>query len=185
MQGFGKSAWTKTYAAPQTRLLLYDPKAEYARVDYSTPPADWVDGVLDGATKEFRFGSYHSDDVELLGSTAYAAGNCTLVLEECKMLFDRGEDVAQWARPLIYMGREPRVNLVLVAQRVTAIPPDIRTQANRIVTFLQTDEVDCRALASRIGCDKDEIRSLAERECLDWEAGRAEPTRYTIPIPMA
>lgn len=185
LQGFGKTVWTKSYAAPKTRLLLYDPKAEYPNVDYMTKPENWVERVLTGEQKEFRFGTYQSADVEMIGSTAYAVGDCTLILEECKMLFDRGEDVAQWARPLIYMGREPRVNLVLVAQRVTAIPPDIRTQANRIVTFLQTDEVDCRALASRIGCDKDEIRSLAERECLDWEAGRAEPARYTIPIPMA
>lgn len=184
MQGFGKSAWTKTYAQPQTRLLLYDPKAEYARVDYSTPPGEWIDDVLSGARRDFRFGSYHADDVEMLGSTAYAAGNCTLILEECKMLFDRGEDVAHWARPLIYMGREPRVNLVLCAQRMTAIPPDIRSQASRMVSFLQTDVDDCRAFSQRTGEDvRDDMRRLEELECIDWQAGQGV-RRYKIPYPQ-
>lgn len=97
------------------------------------------------------------------------------------MLFDRGEDVAQWARPIIYMGREPQIDLVLVAQRVTAIPPDIRSQASRIVTFLQTEKSDVIALEERFGADglRDEIRNLPELHCIDWTAGQGLK-RYAV-----
>ena len=101
------------------------------------------------------------------------------------MLFDRGEDVAQWARPLIYMGREPKLNLVLVAQRIIAIPPDIRSQATRIVTFLQTEMSDCKALSQRFGGEyEDEIRMLPELHCLDWQAGQGV-ARYSVRPPAA
>lgn len=172
MQGYGKSVWTQLYAAQSKRLLVFDPKGAFQRVDFVAPPKETIEAILDGQLREFRYGSYFSEDIEMLGSAAYATGDCVFVMEECKMLFERGQDVPHWARPLIYMGREPRVNLVLVAQRATAIPPDIRSQATRIVTFLQTEEADCKALASRFNCDEDEIRALPELSCLDWEAGK-------------
>ena len=172
MQGFGKTQWTRAYAAPLRRLLIYDPKAEYPRVDYMSDPQEWIPPVVRRERAEFRYGTYIAEEVEMIGCAAYAAGQCTLILEECKMLFDRGEDVVPWARPIIYMGREPQLNLVLVAQRIIAIPPDIRSQASRIVTFLQTEKADCRALADRFGGDyEDEIRALQPLHCLDWQAG--------------
>lgn len=172
MQGYGKSVWTQIYAAAKPRLLIYDPKGEYKNVDYLTEPDRWVPDVVHNRRESFRFGTVHAEEIELFGNAAYAAGRCAFVMEECKMLFDRGEDIAPWARPLIYMGRESQMDLVLVAQRVIAIPPDIRTQASRVVTFLQTDVNDCKALAARFAEDcEDEIRMLPELACLDWQAG--------------
>jgi hypothetical protein len=179
MQGYGKSVWTRSYCRPKKRLLTYDPKGEHA-VDFLTLPDDWVPDVSNNRRAAFRFGSIHAEEVQLLAATAYGATRCTLCLEECKMLFDRGEDVAPWARPLIYMGREPQIDLVLVAQRMAAIPPDIRSQASRIVTFLQTEKADCKAFSDRFGGDfEQEIRALPVLTCLDWQAGQGV-RRYTV-----
>jgi hypothetical protein len=173
LQGYGKSVWTQIYAASKPRLLIYDPKAEYQNVDYMTPPDEWIPDVVNRQREKFRFGTCHAEEVEMFGNAAYAAGRCAFIMEECKMLFDRGEDVAQWARPLIYMGRESALDLVLVAQRIIAIPPDIRSQASRVVTFLQPEPQDCKALSQRFGGDyDDEIRQLPELACLDWQAGK-------------
>lgn len=172
-QGFGKTVWTKLYGASKPRLLLYDPKAEYPNVDYQSDPEDWIPGVVNRQTEKFRFGTYQESDIELFGNAAFAAGRCTFIMEECAILFDRGEDIAAWAKPLIFMGREPQLNLVLVAQRANRIPIDIRSQASRIVTFLQSDPDDVRALAARIGKQYAErISSLPPLNCLDWQAGQ-------------
>ncbi len=180
MQGYGKSVWTREYARSKSRLFLYDPKAEYPDVDYQTPPDEIIPRIVRGELQKFRYGSWIPEDVEMLGVAAYGAMNCALILEECKMLFDRGEDIVPWARPIVYMGREPKLDLVLVAQRAIAIPPDIRSQASRIVTFLQSEVQDCKALAAKFGGDyEDEIRNLPELECLDWEAGKGV-RRYRV-----
>lgn len=186
LQGYGKTAWTMLYAKSKTRLLLFDPKAEYRGVDFSTPPDEWLEDVITGRRAEFRFGTYRAEDVEMIGSAAYAAGRCTLILEECKILFDRGEDVAPWARPLIYMGREPQLNLILCAQRMAAIPVDVRSQANRMISFLQTEIADVRAFEQRTGEQglSDVIRHLEELECVDWQAGQGV-RRYRIAYPKA
>lgn len=180
MQGYGKSVWTQLYSRGKPRLFLYDPKAEYPDVDYMTPPDEIIPKIMIGEIKQFRYGSYMADDVEMLGKSAYGATDCALILEECKMLFHRGEDIVPWAVPIVMMGREPKLDLVLVSQRAMAIPPDIRSQASRIVTFLQTEIADCKALSQKFGGEwEDEIRNLPELECLDWQAG-AGVRRYRI-----
>ena len=101
------------------------------------------------------------------------------------MLFDKGENLPEWFRRAVFMGREPELNLVLVAQRAVSIPLDVRSQANRIITFLQTDPGDVRAISERIGRDfRDEIPRLEMLECLDWEPAR-DVKRYRIPFPAA
>lgn len=179
-QGFGKSVWTKLYAAEKTRLLVFDPKAEYPGVDYVTPPDEWVDDVVEKRRASFKFGSYLAEEITMLWNAAFAATNCTLINEECTLLFQRGEDVPEWARPMVFMGREPRLNLVLVTQRANSIPVGIRSQASRIVTFLQTEPADVRAISERIGRDyAEQILALPELECLDWQAGQGV-RRYSV-----
>ena len=180
MQGLGKSVWTQAYADACKRLFVFDPKGAFRNVDFMSDPKETIDAILDRRVTEFRYGSYLTEDIEMLGNAAYAAQQCTFVMEECKMLFDRGEDIAPWARPLIYMGREPQLNLVLVAQRVIAIPPDIRSQASRVVTFAQAETSDCKALSARFGGDfEDEIRTLPPLHCLDWQLGEGVK-RYAV-----
>ena len=172
-QGFGKSVWTKLYTRSHTRLFVYDPKAEYPDVDYQSPPDDWLVDVMDGRIKQFRYGSCFPSEIPMFGNAAYATGNCTLAIEECALIFPRNARLDEWATPLIFMGRERVVNLVLTAQRATKIPIDIRSQASRIVTFRQTEPDDVAALAERIGRETEsQIISLPELTCLDWEGGR-------------
>lgn len=172
-QGCGKSVWTQLYCQSKPRLIIgFDPKAEYPGVDYATDPKEWVPRVVNGELEKFRFGSYLEAELETLGNAAYAAGRCCLVMEECALLFDRGADLAEWTRPLIFMGREPQLDLVLIAQRANRIPVDIRSQSNRIITFNQTEPDDVKALAQRIGKEHaEEILMLPPLHCLDWQQG--------------
>jgi DNA helicase HerA-like ATPase len=117
----------------------------------------------------------------MLGNAAYAAGNCTFVVEECALIFKRGEELQDWAKPLVFMGRIQRVSLVLIAQRASKIPMDIRSQASRIITFRQTEPADVSALIDRIGEDAETIPDLPPLTCIDWEEGKV--SRYSIPKP--
>jgi len=179
-QGHGKSVWGKSYVASKSRLLVYDPLQSYA-VDFQTDPEEWIEGIVTGDTKEFRFGSGFPWELPMLGNAAYAATDCTLLIEECALIFRRGEELHEWAKPLVFMGRIQRVSLVLIAQRASKIPMDIRSQASRIVTFRQTEPDDVSALTDRIGEAGDAIPDLPPLECIDWDNG--EVSRYTLPKP--
>lgn len=178
-QGQGKSVWSKAYADGQKRLLVYDPLQSY-RADFQTDPEEWVEDIIrDGS--DFRFGSGYPWELSMLGNAAYAAGNCTFVVEECALIFKRGEELQDWAKPLVFMGRIQRVSLVLIAQRASKIPMDIRSQASRIITFRQTEPADVSALIDRIGEDAETIPDLPPLTCIDWEEGKV--SRYSIPKP--
>ena len=175
-QGMGKSVWTKEYGRTLPRLFVSDPLASYPNVDFLSDPEDWMPRVLSGELKTFRYGTYYADELALFGSAAYAAGDCTFVLEECALLFKRGANLDEWANRLIFMGRHQRVTLVLVAQRAMKIPLDVRSQATRIVSFRQTDPGDVDAITEVMGARgtelEDTIRELPELHCVDWEPGK-------------
>lgn len=179
MQGCGKSTWTELYTASKSRLLCFDPKAVHRGVDFTTPPEDYIPAILDGELTQFRFGTYLPEEVELFGSTAFAAQKTCFLLEECATLFDKGESLRPWARPLVFMGREPQLDLVLVAQRLVSIPLDVRSQATRIVTFTQVAPADVRALAEMIGGEASQLPELPRYECLDWQLGEGI-SRYRV-----
>lgn len=176
-QGCGKTVWTKKYLGAFPRRFLYDPLAVYPGFDYSG--LDRISDVERAPPKNFSIASPFFDDIPILGSLAYAWGNCTFAVEECGTIFRRGELLADWARRLIFMGRHQAVNLVLIAQRAASIPIDIRSQANRIVTFRQHETDDLSALRSTFGLDNARLLpTLNTLECLDWQNG--EISRYIV-----
>lgn len=177
-QGCGKSVWAKIYARPLARLLVFDPMISYALVNFSDP-ADWIESVAQNRLNGFRYGACLPDDLPLLGNAAFAAGNCTLLIEECALIFRRGEELHDWAKPLIFMGRHQDVSLVLIAQRASKIPIDIRSQASRIVSFRQSEPADVSAITERLGESLyEEIPLLPDLHCVDWD-GR-DCRRYAV-----
>jgi hypothetical protein len=182
-QGFGKSAWSRTYGRTKPRVLEFNPKGDTPRIDYVADPHDYIPEIMEGKRAAFRFGTWLTEDIPTFTNAAFFAGKTTLIFEECAMLFDKGMDLPQWLRRPVFMGREPELNFVLVAQRANSIPLDVRSQANRIVTFLQTDPADVRAVSERIGAEfREEIPRLTELECFDWQPGQGVQ-RYRIPFP--
>lgn len=179
-QGCGKTVWTRQFLGGFSRRFLYDPLAMYPGFDYGG--LDRLDGerAKHGISdrENFSIASPFYEDLPVLGSLAYGWGRCTFAIEECGTIFRRGELLPNWARRLIFMGRFPGVNLVLVAQRAASIPIDIRSQANRIVTFRQHEADDLSALRSTFGLEQArKLPSFPDLECLDWQNG--EISRYT------
>jgi hypothetical protein len=178
-QGCGKTVWAKSYAQSLSRLLVFDPMGSYRNVDFSTDPETWLPDVSEARLNAFRYGRILVEDLRLLGNAAFSAGQCTLIVEECAIIFRRGGELDDWAKRVIFMGRHQSVSIVLIAQRANKIPIDIRSQATRIVSFRQTEPEDVFALTERIGkFARDELPALPELECIDWDNGTVR--RYSV-----
>lgn len=176
----GKTVWTIRFLSGFNRRFLYDPVGAYPGFDYRG-----LDHLHDGdiaAYEKFSIASPFIEDLPILGNLAFCSGNCTITIEECGTIFRRGELIPNWARRLIFMGRHPRVNLILVAQRAASIPIDIRSQAGRIISFRQHEADDLSALRSTLGLEKARLLpTLNCLECFDWQNG--DISRYTLPNP--
>lgn len=170
-QGCGKSVWAKQYTSSTSRLLVYDPTRSYP-VNY-----DWDqrtgEEILIGKHKHFRIGIDNGDDLDMLCDMSYVSGDTTLLIEEAGVLFGRGQKLTSSVRRVIFMGRHRRVNLLLLAQRAVSIPVDLRSQANRFVSFRQIEEQDVAAVSGIMGKQyKSVLPALPELRCLDWCQGK-------------
>ena len=169
-QGCGKSVWAKAMFRDSKRLIVFDPMRSYP-LNY-----DWDDGdgnsILSGKARHFRIGTDTPDEIALLFDLAYAAGDCTLIVEECGVLFTKRQVLSDSIRRVVFMGRHRRVNLVLIAQRAVSIPVDLRSQANRFICFRQIEEQDVNAACAVIGKKyKPIVPALPELRCVDWHNG--------------
>lgn len=177
-QGYGKSFWAKLFTRLVARLLVYDFKLSFPNVLFQKLTPEIFDNILQNHGN-FRIGSGYFDDIDILSNLSYAAGNNTLVLEECGTIFRRGQSMQAWGKRMVFAGREQRANLILVAQRAASIPIDIRSQANRIVSFMQHEQEDIRALITKIGSSyRWKLPALPQFQCIDWNDGHV--SEYSI-----
>lgn len=176
VRGKGKSLWSriKTLSAP--RLFVFDPKAEYENVQWIPDDYQLVQMFDAGAfapDKSFRVGVSHPDFVQTLGSIAYEAGVCTLVLEEFFMLYGRGENLPDWLSEYLFLGRPRRLDAIAVSQRAANIPIALRSQATRLVSFQQTEPEDLDVLRKWIGRENaEQISTLSVGMCVDVSDGQ-------------
>lgn len=177
--GQGKSSWTKRYVQGVPRLTVWDPKRSYP-VEWPEDLGQWfADHEHD---ERFRIGGFYTEDQETIGSIAYACQSTTLVLEECAFVFNPRQELPEWARECIYLGRERRVTVVAVAQRPKSVHIALRSQATRIICFNQHEISDCEWIADSFGdVPLDEIPLLDRLECLDISSSQV--SRYKIQLP--
>lgn len=180
LQGYGKSLWSKIFVNDAERLFVFDPMASYANVDFSTPLLEQYQEIDLHNKKNFRSGSYDPDDIELMGHGTFLFGDCIFVCEEAHLVFNRHVPLGTWAKRIVFMGRHRRASIVLIAQRASSIPIDMRSQANRVICFAQHEEDDVKAMTSLFGKydAKEKIPQLKPLECLDWHNGKI--TQYSI-----
>jgi hypothetical protein len=106
------------------------------------------------------------------------SGDCLLVVEEAGFIWNKGERIPDWLREIVFLGRHKNVSLAITAQRAAYIPIDLRSQANRLVSFWQTELVDVGWLESYLNDRVNEIPTLPKYVCLDAEDNKI--SRYKI-----
>lgn len=179
---YGKSTWLGKFLANKPSRFIFDPfrkaSAQYHSADELIRLHD------DGAFQKppYSVGSSQIDDIDLLSSIAFVNGNQRtrpyFCIEECAIAFYKGERISDALQEAIFLGGHNWLSIVLVAQRAASIPIELRSQATRFITFLQTEKKDVEWCRDYLGDRFDELRTLAKLECLDWDNDSV--SRYSI-----
>lgn len=178
--GYGKSTWLQQYAKRFSRIWAFDPFAKFPCNYLNEEGILNAAGVIDANTK-FSLGSHNIDDLDLIGACSYLTGNNALVLEECGFIFNKGERLPDWLKDIVFLGRHMEVSLIVTAQRAAYIPIDLRSQANRVISFWQTELTDVDWLEQYYGERLGEIENLPIYTCLDYDGGKL--TSYKLNKP--
>ena len=182
--GFGKTLWSRVFLTKVKRKFIYDPlqsiETRYVtkeEIQEALSDETYLDVRQDEA---FSYGIYDKDLLPIFADLAHTLTNCFLVVEECSTVFDKGQrNLPEWMRRLVFQGRHRSVSLLFIAQRAVSIPIDIRSQANRIVTFQQHEDDDLGWLIGFFGKDKTaQMPFLPKLQCYDYLNGQV--TSYSI-----
>lgn len=179
---YGKSTWLGKFLVNKPCRFVFDPFRK-SRVEY-------LDGDQliqrhengDFLRPPYGVGSSVIEDIDLLSSVAFLNGNAQtrpyFVIEECGIAFYKGERISEPMQEAIFLGGHQWLSIVLVAQRAASIPIELRSQATRFVSFLQTEKNDVNWTRDYLGESFDEVKTLEQFECLDCEDNSV--TRYKI-----
>ena len=180
--GYGKSTWLMNYCARFPRIFVFDPFQKFP-ANYSNEDGllDSMDAGLFNHGNPFRCGVSNRADLDLIGSLAYTAGDCLLVVEECGFIWSKGERIPEWLQEIVFLGRHNNVSLAVTAQRAAYIPIDLRSQANRLVSFWQTELTDIGWLETYLLDRVDEIATLPRFVCLDAEDSKIDKYKISPP----
>ncbi len=178
-RGYGKTTWLNKYAAAYPRIFVFDPfqtfKAEYLSADEIIKRLD--EKVFDTSPR-FCIGTSRIDDLDVIGSASFITGKCLLIIEECGVAFYKGERIPEWLQEAVFLGRQKELNYVMTAQRAASIPIELRSQANRFISFRQTEKRDLEWTRDYLGEHYEALPELEELECLDSDGKTV--SRYSI-----
>lgn len=179
---YGKSTWLGKFLVNKPSRFIFDPFRKQAASYFDAETLIEKHDNGDFQRPPYSVGSSAVEDVDLLSSIAFLNGNARtrpyFIIEECAIAFYKGERISDALQEAIFLGGHNWLSIVLVAQRAASIPIELRSQATRFVTFLQTEKKDIEWCRDYLGERFDELRTLAKGECLDWENDSV--SRYSI-----
>jgi hypothetical protein len=180
MTGWGKSWWSKLYCLKWPNLLVYDPAMSFPEVVWGNM-SEHIDPMI-GEEKlpHYRLGFVDHEEVAQGASASFVRGDSMFMIEECATVFDKGQArLPDWGKRLCFYGRHRECSLTLIAQRPTYIPIDLRSQANRVISFCQHEDGDIQWLGDFYGKERmNRILTVPKFTCFDWHNGNV--TEYSI-----
>lgn len=179
---YGKSTWLGKFLANKPRRFTFDPfrktAAEYLTADQIIERHEAGLFRPENAPR-CSVASHILPDIDLLSSVAFLNGHAYFTIEECGVAFYKGERISEPLQEAIFLGGHQWLSLVLVAQRAASIPIELRSQATRFVSFLQTEKADVKWCEDYLGERMAEVRTLDKFECLDYENNSVSRYRIT------
>lgn len=167
-RGSGKSSWLKQYARGFGRVLVWDPKREYAAalgIPEIRRPTDLV-ARLKEPRLVFAPDFVTLDLFEFVCECAWHRGNTLFLAEELADVSNAGKARGWWGR-LIREGRHEGICIAAAAQRPTEVDTTIRGNATRLVVFSMFHNADRKLMAAELDLDQSEIDRLNVLEFID------------------
>lgn len=178
--GNGKSEKAKEYCFKIFRTVLWQPMQDWKIGGVDPIYVDEFE-QMDGSSGLLRVTIYPTeydrdtmkDEHERVCAKVYAMGALCFISEEIALVCDnsRGERPDRNYSRLLVTGRHRGVSLVSISQRLAQMPLDVRSSANRLICFKQTEPKDIEAFEERLYPLESpvSINMLERYHYIDWQ----------------
>lgn len=155
-RGTGKTTFIKSEVAALSRVLIFDPMAEYSDVAQSFSDLDsFLERVERVERGLFRL-ALQPADVEsafpFVCRSAWSVGDVSLVIDETSLVASATSYPPELGK-LIRQGRHRGVHLIAASQRASEVPRALTSNAGRVVTFAQTEPIDQQYLSRYVSAE--------------------------------
>lgn len=185
--GSGKSAWIKRELArtAPARLMIWDPQHEYSQFGGVCTSLKACLEAVQAAQARGRFALVYQGhgidqrQFDAFCRIAYAAGNCTLVVEELAFVTRPERAPAGWASCTL-RGRHRGLRIYGASQRPASIDKHFFGNATLIHAGRLNFEADVKTLANVLQVPREEIVQLAPLAWIERDMQTGRLTRGQI-----
>lgn len=174
-RGCGKTTLAKNLIRSARRLIILDPMCEYnigIRVNNFSQFAATV--LRYRFNDDVKITYFPQDELDIhyifkrICNVIYEFKNVTFVVEELGLYMGATSFPASFKR-LVMGSRHQRVNIIGITQRATDIPRNLRSQADSVATFQQTEPGDIEYISKFMNAEKIKlISNLKVGHYLEW-----------------
>ena len=177
-RGSGKSFRLRSLLESESRFLLYNTlgEPEYSRFETVGSFPELVRALKTPRT--FLRLNYIWDgrlereaDFEYVCQAAYETGKLTFAVDEVDT-YCAPNFLPRHLDRIVSLGRHRDINFWCATRRPKEIPPLIRAQATRVVSFVQHEAADIEWCRQVMGDDAFTLPNLGRYKALDWQDGQ-------------
>jgi hypothetical protein len=168
--GKGVSISSRLRELKPARLLVWDPRAEYAEhVRLVATPAGAVRAMVAAGAGRYSIAVRPmvalplEEQFSLVCRAAFASGDCVLVAEELSDVTSASRAPPAW-RQCVTQGRHRGLHIIAAAQRPALIDKTILGNATFLRCFTLRYDADRRAMAQALDVGQDRIDALRTEE---------------------
>jgi hypothetical protein len=168
--GKGVSIAARLRELRPARLLVWDPRAEYAQhVQQVATPAGAVRAMVAAGAGRYSIAVRPlvalplEDQFSLVCRAAFASGDCVLVAEELSDVTSASRAPPAW-RQCVTQGRHRGLHIIAAAQRPALIDKTLLGNATFIRCFTLRYDADRRAMAQALDVGQERIDALRTEE---------------------
>ena len=180
-KGHGKSSLIKKRIKDLPRYVVFDPKMEYSK---GTIFEDFGSFLM-FMERNYK-GRYHAvcrfgnDEeyiraVDLINET----GNTTAIIEELYFFLNVRSKPDSFDRLFRY-GRHERINIIAINQRASEIPRHFTSQADKIISFKQTEPADLKYLRDTSYIGKEGAERVSNLKKFNGKGEIIEGTHFIV-----
>ncbi len=175
-RGSGKTTYLKEQIDYFDRVIIFDLLGEFTYYKTSLTLQKFFYELTDLKPKNFFTLNYYNpktseEDFEMVCKAINRLSDVMFVVDEIDY-FCNAHMIPRDFDEIVKRGRHQALQLIVATRRPHEIPPIIRSQISRLVTFRHLEPGDLKYLREISGVEEDRIQALEDFHYIEWRSGK-------------
>lgn len=175
-RGQGKTTYIKNQISLYSRVIIFDLLGEFTYYDTDLNLRDFFKSLSKAKEENFFVLNYYNpknseDDFHVICEAMNRLKNIMFIVDEIDY-FCSTHSIPKQFDEIVKRGRHQGLQLMVATRRPHEIPPIIRSQVTKFITFRHIEPIDLDYIKDLTGINPDEVQGLPNFSFIKWEEGK-------------